>query len=686
MTATIVLLILVSSITFMTLFQLNIQDYIIRTPRLDGYAYCFSEAFSNGVYSYTIRVFVANSGGSDVRLERIYITTDMGTFEVPITANPTDYTLGSTRLRVYLDGFSNLELWRGQSGFIRVEVSSREKLYSVGRVYSVTGYYRVLGYEGAFAVSEGVFKPGEVMDCVPPLTPPPLPQPRIPEFTATPFTWQLREYDVWTGWDPLIRFDVVDGSLLIDSRTGGASSMGWGMVFRYLPKTLLQGNKIKMKVDVHFSYWESRDVGYVDVVNGVLLNRRDVSYILKPDKNTEPPWSGLLYSTRAITISVAGDKPGLVVESNPLDLTYFSDWVTLVVSLRDAWVFQTVSLRIHWIAVVSPTGAPIVNFTFKDTRVLMEVSNTRNDYGILEYNWTQVSLHRRNAIIYTTFFNGGDIWSNLLVTGTDYGSCGGGFEPIHLGAYGLAKLTGSSVGYIECHLRRDIPPGSVGRGNTIYVAFTALSLSERSIFGGGFTGPLPGVYSSLLAGGFWGEGDLAVVRGVRIPVYTPRFLSGTSYVVKANTWYSGVTALTFPDTISFYASPDIVVSRSIPDVLKPNNVDRVLLGFNITGGQDTVYFDSVVVTVNVKPWLVNVTGVQQNYIVVLRNATGHIVALSVAGSEGVATLNIWGKRDIWGGFMVLDATIEVYTNTGTLIARKPVAEIVGGDIYNLTLP
>ena len=89
-----------------------------------------------------------------------------------------------------------------------------------------------------------------------------------------------------------------------------------------------------------------------------------------------------------------------------------------------------------------------------------------------------------------------------------------------------------------------------------------------------------------------------------------------------------------------------------------------------------IVFDNLVVTINAPPWFINVTGVPNGWRVVLKNSTGGVVS-NVTASGGIAIL------DVWGYFIVLNGTIEVYDEHGYLVASKTLEYIVGGEVYSL---
>jgi len=380
MTATIILTILVGAVTFMAIYQRNVQEDILRTPYTESYALCFTEQSQGGGYRYLATITVANSGGSDLKLEKLYISTDTGILEVTITSPTTTATIGDLNVKVTLRGFAGVELWRGMKGYVDVEITSPTRIYTSGRIYSIAAYFKTLGFDG-FTVAEGRFKVGEIENCI--ITPPILP-PTIPLTAYTPFTWQLREYKAFGGGVDM-RFEISRDNLRIVSIS---DRVGVGYVFRYLPRDLLEGNRILVRVRGDAPPKDDVYVG-VYVVDSFLLNRRDSSYILV-DRRGVNPWRGILQSITIARVQIDGTMT-LLIESSPLNLGGFRDWVTLVIALEDLKKSKkTVTLDIYWVAVVDQSGRTLVNLTFRDTSVLMELSGTERDYGIVDFNQTRI--------------------------------------------------------------------------------------------------------------------------------------------------------------------------------------------------------------------------------------------------------------------------------------------------------
>ena len=704
MTFTLIAAMVVSSIVLLGMVNMNFQDYMLNAPVTEGYARCFTGNVNGGVYRYQILAVVVNSGRSDLSIKRLYVSTDHGMVEVPVTSPSFTTTLlvGSTSvdLSVRLKGFTGLDLLRGQRGYVHVNLTSTTQLYTEGRVYTLYIYLTTIGFDG-FAVQEARFKVGEIESCIP-ITPPPSggggggsggggggSGGGVPT-SPTPFTWQLREYSPFLYWNPNVRFEItIDNALRMDS-SASTLSRGVGYAFIYLPKSLLHGNKIVVKLNAY----ETGEVGYVYVVDEALINRRDNSYILVPDANDSingiHPWRRVgLRDVLAITVS--GGLRESRLESNPLDLTGFQDWVTLVLVLVDRWDLHRVYLEVFWVAVVGPDSRILVNFTFPyDThRVVMEMSGTRNDYGIVAFNLTQIVRDYRPPGFHTTFLNRGDVDTLFGLWSHGSGSCSKRWVGLRFNSYGLAVVEGLVGGPgFECHMRRDLPGdfSSLRDGDVAFVAFRTLIEVGDAMFGGGFLKRTAN--PDWYAGSFWeGSGRCLVRACIDLQGGScrgERFVEGRSMMVNPNTWYSGVFALRYSGsgshTVSMYASPLEYVSRSFS---KPGlNIDSLILGFNSTvAGIITAYYDVVVVTLNREPWVLEFRGVPPGFTVVVRDALGRIVANATSGDDEIARLNVWGF------FVILDATVEVYDANGVLRVRVPIPDVigplVGGDIYRV---
>ena len=111
----------------------------------------------------------------------------------------------------------------------------------------------------------------------------------------------------------------------------------------------------------------------------------------------------------------------------------------------------------------------------------------------------------------------------------------------------------------------------------------------------------------------------------------------------------------------------------------PLNPDKVGLGgYKEEGEQLTVCFDNVVVA-DVTPEFVNVTGVPVGYEVRLYDGSGALVDSGVAGSSGTVSLHVWDA-----GFIIPNGTLELYDESGRLVASRSFDYVVGGYVYEVT--
>lgn len=116
------------------------------------------------------------------------------------------------------------------------------------------------------------------------------------------------------------------------------------------------------------------------------------------------------------------------------------------------------------------------------------------------------------------------------------------------------------------------------------------------------------------------------------------------------------------------------------------------LGYRWTGGitGGMIMFDSLIVTLDYPPWFINITNLPENWLVVLRNSTGHVVS-SARSISGVAVLRAYPNLTDMSvylynlstdpGFIYRNATFEVYDDSGRLIVRRRFDVVLGGDLY-----
>ncbi|MEM1927865.1 MAG: hypothetical protein QXS85_03930 [Acidilobaceae archaeon] len=197
----------------------------------------------------------------------------------------------------------------------------------------------------------------------------------------------LREHDVYvrTDWNPDIRFSMADDRdigrrvLEIDSYSAGARSMGQGAVLIVVPRDLLHGNVLEITWRGYFTFEGAREIGRVSVADSVLSrdqafptndrrieeNYRHVVVLQYTSPERQTGWYD--WRTNRATVDLSG---------------FTSEYVTIVASLVDAWIGQSVALRIASIRVLTPGGAVLAEWVFDDrAEVVMERTGTVADFG-----------------------------------------------------------------------------------------------------------------------------------------------------------------------------------------------------------------------------------------------------------------------------------------------------------------
>jgi len=105
------------------------------------------------------------------------------------------------------------------------------------------------------------------------------------------------------------------------------------------------------------------------------------------------------------------------------------------------------------------------------------------------------------------------------------------------------------------------------------------------------------------------------------------------------------------------------------------------LGAYRVSGALKAMFDNIVVSVNARPWFVNVTGLPDGWTARVR--VGSTVVSSATAAGGVASIPLWlsavPSKDY--AFIVRNATLEVLDLSGNTVATLGPADIVGGDVY-----
>jgi hypothetical protein len=282
------------------------------------------------------------------------------------------------------------------------------------------------------------------------------------------------------------------------------------------------------------------------------------------------------------------------------------------------------------------------------------------------------------AALYWDTFDTNPIGSRMtLVPGAP---CNAGHQASGYGRSGLVYIE-VPVRNTECALL--VQGVTLPNTGSIFVAFTALIENYG-------TRDQPGLFGAILSwgtslthyysGGFNKSGDSIFVR-VRIPATTAT--NSSRHVVNWNTWYNGTLALTYtlpniPSTLEFYADRNYT-SRSLAphEWLTPNYAGLSI--YKLTSPKwMRAYFDSILVTVGERPWIVRVESLQPGWRVVLKDGSGRIIDSRTAVYGGFVELNVWG---VW---IIKDGVIELYDSSNNLLISRSFPEILGGDVYRVT--
>ncbi|PLJ78481.1 MAG: hypothetical protein B7L53_00595 [Thermofilum sp. NZ13] len=147
--------------------------------------------------------------------------------------------------------------------------------------------------------------------------------------------------------------------------------------------------------------------------------------------------------------------------------------------------------------------------------------------------------------------------------------------------------------------------------------------------------------------------------------------------VSEGTWYDLAVSYSAQSGLGLWASGALQLSAADTSVAPA----EVALGVYRDKGTLTVKFDNLVVSVDARPWLVNVTGLPDGWRARVR--VGSTVVSSAAAAGGVASIPLWlsavPSKDY--AFIARNATLEVLDPSGNTVATLGPADIVGGDVY-----
>jgi hypothetical protein len=282
------------------------------------------------------------------------------------------------------------------------------------------------------------------------------------------------------------------------------------------------------------------------------------------------------------------------------------------------------------------------------------------------------------AALYWDTFDTNPIGSRMtLVPGAP---CSAGHQASGYGRSGLVYLEVPAPDRVCALLVQGV---TLPNNGSIFVAFTALIEEEG-------TRDQPGLFGAILS---WGTSLTHYYTGgfnkldnnifVRVRTPTTTATSPRAYGVNWETWYNGVLALDYilpnvPSTLAFHAD-GVYTDRSLAphEWLTP---DRVGLSIYKPTAPKWMraYFDSLLVTVGKRPWIVRVESLQPGWRVVLKDSSDNIIDSGIAGLGGVVELNVSGR------WIIKDGVIEIYDSSGNLLIRKSFPEILGGDVYRVT--
>ena len=296
-----------------------------------------------------------------------------------------------------------------------------------------------------------------------------------------------------------------------------------------------------------------------------------------------------------------------------------------------------------------------------------------------------IILVSRAALYWDTFDTDPIVGGRMTLVQEQGSQCKAGPQASGYGRSGLVWIE-SVAGFRECALL--VQGVTLPNTGSIFVAFTALIENYGNNDQPGLFGAILSQGTSLThyyTGGF-NKSDLSPSSGnifarVRTPATTAA--SSSRHVVNWNTWYNGTLALAYtlpniPSTLAFYADRNYT-SRSLAthEWLTPDRVGLSI--YKLTAPrQMRAYFDSMLVTVGERPWIVRVESLQPGWRVVLKDSSGRIIDSRTAVYGGFVELRVWGIWIIKNGF------IEVYDSTNNLLISRSFPEILGGDVYRVT--
>jgi len=278
-----------------------------------------------------------------------------------------------------------------------------------------------------------------------------------------------------------------------------------------------------------------------------------------------------------------------------------------------------------------------------------------------------IYLQSRCALIYTPFESLPSGWSSIGGSWSIAPGYGVGGTSALKGVDNDAGPGGDSVYYWQssvssyANLYALVQVTNVNSNDRIYVGYGLLESASSS----------SRLYEvSLYA---WGQ-------SVRLNIY---LWTGVSWIGLSNidVPYSGTTYVLF---LSFSKSGTLnSISATLYDqggnALGSTSSTNPLFSVNYFGlivDQGTGYFDNLVVASTCDPRYVQVNGLSSGWTAELRDSSGNLVSSAVAGNSGTATLSVVKLP------VILNGSIIIKDQYGSVIIQKTFSQVVGGDTYS----
>ncbi|MEM3782199.1 MAG: hypothetical protein QXX32_01500 [Thermofilum sp.] len=278
-----------------------------------------------------------------------------------------------------------------------------------------------------------------------------------------------------------------------------------------------------------------------------------------------------------------------------------------------------------------------------------------------------IYLQSRCALIYTPFESLPSGWSSIGGSWSIAPGYGVGGTSALKGVDNDAGPGGDSVYYWQssvssyANLYALVQVTNVNSNDRIYVGYGLLESASSS--------------SRLYEVSLYARG-----QSVRLNIY---LWTGASWIELSNidVPYSGTTYVLF---LSFSKSGTLnSISATLYDqggnALGSTSSTNSLFSVNYFGlivDQGTGYFDNLVVASTCDPRYVQVNGLSSGWTAELRDSSGNLVSSAVAGNSGTATLSVLKLP------VILNGSIIIKDQYGSVIIQKTFSQVVGGDTYS----